>query len=220
MLAIRAIRHQGTKTLRQSVAAFRAFSTSTTVTVPIPWDRPVAGDTFNTNFNTEFRRSEIDGAGNGWFTLDDIPNGTMMRRVSIAEGSLLKFTTAEDFLATGWDLRRAADYGIGLHGIPDAIYFLNPGTTMNHADSTRDAAVKYVYNHVGDEIELWTVRDIQAGEEMLSVYQDDFAPVDWYDELQHTHGNTAIWEIPQLIESLYAEVPIEETATRTIGQSQ
>ena len=39
----------------------------------------------------------------------------------------------------------AVNYGIGHWRDPSAIFFLNPGTAVNHADKTREAAV--MYNH-------------------------------------------------------------------------
>ena len=34
------------------------------------------------NYPTEFRPSQIEGAGNGWWAKVDIPAGTRLRRVS------------------------------------------------------------------------------------------------------------------------------------------
>jgi hypothetical protein len=79
---------------------------------------------------------------------------------------------------------------------PSAIFFLNPGTAVNHADKTREAAV--MYNHdepnVGalipsQVLELYTTKDVKAGEEMLCDYDRDYAPCPWYVELQRSRGN-------------------------------
>ena len=36
-----------------------------------------------------------------------------------------------------------------------------PGTTMNHADKTREPSVKYVHDE-RDVYELWTIKDIKV----------------------------------------------------------
>ena len=38
---------------------------------------------------------------------------------------------------------------------------------MNHADRTREASIKYVHDEE-DVMELWTTRDVKAGEEMFN----------------------------------------------------
>ena len=57
----------------------------------------------------------------------------------------MRFKSREDLEAAGWDLDDAVNYGIGHWRDPSAIFFLNPGTAVNHADKTREAAV--MYNH-------------------------------------------------------------------------
>ena len=38
---------------------------------------------------------------------------------------------------------------------------------MNHADRTREASIKYVHDEE-DVMELWTTRDVKAGDEMFN----------------------------------------------------
>lgn len=171
--------------------------------VPKPWGKPVHGSSFTSCYETEFRKSNISGAGNGWFALVDIPAGTRLRRVEVNDGTLLRFSK-EEFMANGWDIDDAVNYGIGHHQDKSSIYFLNPGTTMNHADKTREPAVKYVHDEEG-VIELWTVRDIKAGEEMLNEYHKDFAPCQWYDELQRSRGNVPLSQLNDHINTLYSQ---------------
>ena len=59
--------------------------------VPKTWGHPAEGPTFNKDYPTEFRTSQIEGAGNGWWSKVDIPAGVRLRRVSVADGTLLKF---------------------------------------------------------------------------------------------------------------------------------
>ena len=121
----------------------------------------------------------------------DIPKGTLSSRISVLDGSLVRFRRhmrQDGDLAAGWDLDDAVNYGIGHWRDPSAIFFLNPGTAVNHADKTREAAV--MYNHdepnVGapasfarrrapvipsQVLELYTTKDVKAGEEMLCDYR-------------------------------------------------
>ena len=133
-------------TLSRRVASFRAAAPRcprTFSTMPRTWGRPAEGPTFHPDFPTEFRPSPI--AGVGWWATVDIPKGTLLRRLSVADGTLVRFSSREDLEEAGWDLDDAVNYGIGHWRDPSAIFFLNPGTAVNHADKTREAAV--MYNH-------------------------------------------------------------------------
>ena len=57
-------------------------------------------------------------------------------------------------------------YGIAHKADAGCIFFLNPGTAMNHS---ADAAVEYKMDVAG-EMELWTRRPIAAGEEWGSPF--------------------------------------------------
>jgi len=175
----------------------RGFRTS----IPKPWGKPVDGATFNSCYATEFRKSQIAGAGNGWFALVDIPAGTRLRRVAVADGTLLRLSK-EDLTTSGWDVDDAVNYGIGHHQDASSIYFLNPGTTMNHADKTRAPSVTYVHDEEG-ALELCTIKDVKAGEEMFNEYHKDFAPCQWYDELQRSRGNVPLSQLNDHINELY-----------------
>lgn len=189
--------------LRQSTTvapSARSFSV-----VARPWGKPATGPTFNEKYPTEFRPSQIPGAGNGWWALVDIPAGVRLRRVSVTDGSLLRFETEEALKAAGWEVDDAVNYGIGHHADPSSVYFLNPGTAMNHADKAREASVRYNHDEAG-ALELWTVKDIKAGEEMFNAYHVDFAPCPWYDELQRSRGNVPLSQLNDSIEKLYEKV--------------
>jgi len=67
-----------------------------------PWGKRAVGPSFNANYPTEFRPSQIPGAGNGWWALADIPAGTQMRRVSVEAGSLLRMSSLDEMERAGW----------------------------------------------------------------------------------------------------------------------
>ena len=73
----------------RSGAAKRYLSSA----VPKTWGHPAEGPTFNPEYPTEFRTSQIEGAGNGWWAKADIPAGVRLRRVTVADGTLLKFSS-------------------------------------------------------------------------------------------------------------------------------
>jgi len=170
--------------------------------VPKTWGKPATGPTFNSKYPIEFRQSQIEGAGNGAWALVDIPKGTRLRRVAVADGTLVRFRSEQELKSAGWDIDDAVNYGIGHFADPSAIYFLNPGTAMNHADRTREPSVKYVHDEEG-VLELWTVKDVNAGEEMFNEYHKDFAPCKWYDELQRSRGNIPLSQLNDYINALY-----------------
>jgi len=172
--------------------------------VAIPWGHQPDESTFHPDYATEFRESTIPQCGNGWFAKTDIPSGVQMRRVTAAEGSLFGFTE-EEFKATGWNPDEAVNYGIGHHKNPQAIYFLKPGTAVNHADPTREASVEYRHSEDGGSyaMELWTTKNIKAGEEMFCDYARDYAPCEWYDKMQNERGNIPLSQIPAIINKMY-----------------
>ncbi len=147
---------------------------------PKPWGKPVDGASFHPDYPTEFKTSTIPDCGNGWFAKCDIPKGTRLRRVSVQDGTLLRFASMDELKATGWDVDETVHYGIGHHNDKDAIFFLNPGTACNHADPTRRASVAYRHDEVG-VLEIWTLADITAGEEMFIDYTKAFAKCSWFD---------------------------------------
>ena len=69
--------------------------------MPRTWGRPAEGPTFHPDFPTEFRPSPI--AGVGWWARVDIPKGTLLRRLSVADGTLVCFSSREDLEEAGWD---------------------------------------------------------------------------------------------------------------------
>lgn len=148
----------------------------------VPWGHPVGGRSFTEKYKTEFRTSGIPDSGLGWWANQDIPCGTRLRRVTVADGSLLRFADEAALRATGWSLHDAFNYGIAHKSDRGSTFFLHPGTAMNHADPTRQASVQYKMD-VGGEMELWTIRDVRAGEEIFNQYERDFVACGWYDEL-------------------------------------
>jgi hypothetical protein len=178
--------------------------------IPKTWGQPATGPTFNSKYPMEFRKSQIEGAGNGAFAAVNIPKGTCLRRVAVADGTLVRFRSEQEIMLAGWDIDDAVNYGIGHFRDPSSIYFLNPGTAMNHADKTREPSVKYVHDEEG-VLELWTVKDVKAGEEMFNQYHKDFAPCRWYDELQQSRGNVPLSQLNDHINALY---DVETSSTR------
>ena len=52
-------------------------------------------------------------------------------------------------------------------------------------------------------LELYTTKDVKAGEEMLCDYDRDYAPCPWYDELQRSRGNVPLSQLNAEIEKMY-----------------
>lgn len=132
----------------------------------------------------------------------DIPKGTRMRYVSIEADTLHRFANEEELRATGWDMDEAVNYGIGHKIDRRAIFFLDPGTACNHADRTRQASVKYNMNRKG-MMEIWTIRDVKAGEEMFIDYGDNFVDCDWFTELMVPRGLTPLSKLADEIDKMY-----------------
>jgi hypothetical protein len=166
-----------------------------------PWGKPAEGPTFNEKYPTEFRPSAIPDAGNGWWAKVDIPRGTRLRRVSVADGSLIRVGSLEELKAAGWEIDDSVNYGVGHKEDPDAIYFLNPGTACNHADPTREVSIIYKHDEK-DVFELWTTKDIKAGDEMFIHYSQTFGACKWFDELQNSRGNTPLSQLGTIIDHM------------------
>lgn len=164
--------------------------------IPKTWGKPPEGPTFNADYPTEFRKSQIEGAGNGWYAKVDIPSGTRLRRVSVADGTLLRFESLEEIEKAGWDFDETVNYGIGHFLDSSAIYFSNPGTAMNHS---REPSVKFSHKEK-DVFEVWTVKDIKAGEEIFNAYHADFGPCAWYDEHHRSRGNIPLSQLNDELE--------------------
>ena len=117
----------------------------------------------------------------------------MSQILAARAGSLLRFDSEDVLRATGWDVNETVNYGIGHHADPSAIYFLNPGTAMNHA-SYDVASVEYDHSLPG-VLELRTKVDICAGEELFNDYLVDFGRCEWYDSMQKKLGNTPLSQL-------------------------
>jgi hypothetical protein len=167
-----------------------------------PWKNPAQAShpSFNQEYPTEFRPSDVSGGG--WWALVDIPKGTRMRRVTIEDKTLHGFASLQELDAAGWSLSEAVHYGIWHKSDPDRIFFLDPGTPCNHSDPTRTPSIYYNMEMPG-VIELWTARDIKAGEEMFNDYSQDFGAVHWYDEECRKLGATPLGDIGEEINKLY-----------------
>jgi len=188
---------------RAPIKASQASSFRFASAVPVPWRHKAEGSTFNTQYPTEHRPSSIEGAGLGWWAKADIPAGVRLRRVSIETDTLMKFESKEQLEATGWDISDACNYGIGHWKDPESIYFLKPGTSINHADKTREPSVEY--RHEDGAYEIWSVKDIKEGEEIFCNYENDYAPCEWYDTMQNEKGNTPLSQLPSKINDMYSE---------------
>jgi hypothetical protein len=165
-----------------------------------PWGKPAEGSTFNEEYPTEFKASGVPDGGNGWWAKVDIPKGTRMRRVSVEEGSLKKVSSLEDLKNSGWGAEDSVNYGIGHKKDPESIYFLNPGTACNHADPTRQVSIIYKHDEP-DVFELWTVKDIKAGEEMFISYSQAFGACKWFDEYHNAAGRTPLSQLGDIIDA-------------------
>jgi len=159
------------------------------------------GPTFNKEYPTEFRASAIPHAGNGWWAKVDIPKGTRLRRVSVADGTLIRIGSEEELEAAGWEIDDSVNYGIGHKKDSSAIYFLNPGTACNHADPTREVSIIYKHDEQ-DVFEVWTVKDVKAGDEMFIHYSDSFGNVKWFDELQTSRGNVSLSLLGAMVDNM------------------
>lgn len=171
------------------------------------WKNPTTATSdgsFIQEYPTEFRTSAIEGAGNGWWAKVDIPKGVRLRRVAVDEGNLYRFGNEEELRATGWDIDDAFHYGIGHKGDRGAIYYLNPSTCCNHADRTRRASVRY-NTETPKIMEIWTIKDVKAGEELLTDYGENLASCDWYDKLCEGRGLVPLNKLPAEIEKMYGE---------------
>jgi len=62
-----------------------------------------------------------------------------------------------------------------------------------------------MYKHVDGAYELWSDKDIKAGEEMFCDYERDYAPCEWYDKMQNTLGNVPLSKLPKHINAMYVE---------------
>ena len=122
--------------------------------IPKTWGRPVEGDSFS-EYATEYRASGVPDGGDGWWALVDIPAKTRLRRVTVADGTLLRFRSEAELRATGWEIDEAVHYGISHRNEPGAIFYLSPGTAANHADKTRTASVKYNFDEEGVRNSGW-----------------------------------------------------------------
>jgi len=187
------------------------------VRVPKPWGKPASGHTFNPKYPTEFRLSAVPDGGMGWWAKVDIPKGIRMRRVSVAEGSLVKVGSLKELEETGWGMDESVNYGIGHRKDTSAIYFLNPGTACNHADPTRERSIVYKHDEQ-DVYEQWTTKDIKAGEEMFIDYGESFAHCKWFLDFHNT-GNPPRYALSQLGPMIDDEVKKGKAATLGASQS-
>lgn len=169
--------------------------------VPKPWEKPL-DTSFNGEYPTEFRQSQIEGGGLGWWAKVDIPAGVCMRKLSVAEGTLVRLSSEEELHATGWDIDQCVNYATGHFKDPGAVYWTCPGTKMNHS---WQPSIEYRHTEAG-KMELWTMRGVSAGEELFNHYGDSFASCDWFEKLQNNRGNICLWQLPaELVRTKEAE---------------
>jgi hypothetical protein len=128
----------------------------------------------------------------------DIPKDTVLRRVSVDEGSMVRISSLDELNATGWDIDDTVNYGIGHKQEPDSIMFLSPGTACNHADPTREISIQYLHDEFG-VFKLVTTKEVNAGEEMFISYSRDFAACKWFDDLHAERGNIPLSKLGDII---------------------
>jgi len=174
--------------------------------LPYPWKNAATtkDSSFCQMFTSEFRPSAIEGGGLGWWATVDMPAGVRLRRVSIEDGSLLRFANESELKNAGWEMKDCVHYGIGHKTDKDALYYLNPGTPCNHADPNVEVAVEYRMTKAG-EMELWTARDIKAGEELVIDYCEDYVECKWYDKMMMDQGLTPLTKLGPIINEMYAK---------------
>ena len=68
-------------------------------------------------------------------------------------------------------------------------------------------------------MEIWSTKDIQAGEEMFNDYGHDFTACGWYDDLANAHGVTPLSQLAPLVEQMYLSAKVEAEAERTMPLS-
>jgi hypothetical protein len=134
----------------------------------------------------------------GWWAKTDIPAGVLLRTSSVDDGSFVRFANEEEFHSTGWEVDEAVHYGISLKADPDALYFSNPGIPCNHADPSREPSVEYRLVKPG-LMEVWTISEIKAGDEIFTDYTKCFLECDWYDKLVCEHGLVPVAQIGHII---------------------
>ena len=168
--------------------------------IPCPWKNEISTScpkSFNQEYPTEFRASEI--AGTGYFALVDIPKNTRLRQVAVDNGTLYRFSSEAGLKEAGWDIDDAVNYGIAHKNEPNKVFFLNPGTACNHADPSREVSIAYNMSTPGI-MEIWTVRDVKAGEEMLCDYSEDYKECPWFDKLCRDRGVTPLCDLAREVE--------------------
>jgi len=185
----------------------------------LPWKKPVEGPSFSEEYPSEYRTSGVPDGGLGWWAKVDIPKGTRMRRVSVKDKTLHRFADEAELRATGWDIDDAVNYGIGHASDRAGIFYLDPGTACNHADRTRKASVQYNMSKKG-MMEIWTIRDVKAGEEMFIDYGISFTDCDWFLELMTPRGLTPLSRLADEIDKMYRKPDVVEmkvTSKRSAG---
>jgi len=180
----------------------------------LPWKKFVSGPSFSQEYPSEYRASGVQDGGLGWWAKVDIPKGTRMRMVSIKDKTLHRFANEAELRATGWDIDDAVNYGIGHASDRAAIFYLDPGTACNHADRTRKASVQYNMTKKG-MMEIWTVRDVKAGEEMFIDYGISFSDCDWFLELMRPRGLTPLSRLADEIDKMYQKPGVVEMKVTT-----
>merc|ERR1712217_764959 len=199
----------------------------------------IAPPTFNSSYPTEFKPSGIPGGGLGWYAKIKIPKNTRLRRVSLAQGTLFRFDSLAQLMATSWDMEETVHYGIAHHFVKDAIFFSNPGCACNHADPTREPSVhfRHIFPSEKEDLvtsiaertencntgadlkgespetyicsiayEVWTLKDVEAGEEMFIDYKKDFPKCEWYDHYHESNGRTPLSSLGEKINNIVSKV--------------
>lgn len=116
----------------------------------------------NSNFNLEIRLSSILGAGKGVFTNDFIPSNTFIDNYT---GIVMRYLSCGSYFVLLRD-----GYGIDAQEYPRC-YMAMINDTKN---SKFEYNCKIIIDNNNDLVEVWSIKNIDAGEELFFDYGDAY----------------------------------------------
>jgi hypothetical protein len=146
--------------------------------------------------------SSIPGAGRGRFVHDDVPKGTIVRRLVVGSDELPVFRNEEELeaaLATKtMTAEKFAHFGQEEPGnvewLRGAVVVMRHPGYVNHPSPGMHANVEIEYSLVGDQQVFIsrTIRDVAAGEEFLTDYKITFGVVQWFRDYLQKRGYSSL----------------------------